>query len=183
MKKTNLLVLIFTLAFFSLSITQISLADGDPPAKLKTYSKADIQKIAEKFVNNNLKINEPAIVDVNGDDKFDILNFTDEGNVEYYRNTGTNEEPVFVLEDAKYGEVGAYNAFFDGMPVPVFFADADGDNDVDLFAIMDKNYDKKTGTTLYDVKELENSMMLDHYTLITIILVLAVIVLLIIILK
>lgn len=187
MKKTNLFFLIFTLAFFSLSFTQFSMADDNPPAKLNTYTKADIQKIAEKFVNNNLKINDPAIVDVNGDDKFDILNFVSEGeregDIEYYRNTGTNEEPVFVLENAKYGEVGSYNAFFNGMPVPVFFADSDGDNDVDLFAIMDKNYDKKSGTTLYDVQELENTMDLDHYTLITIILILAIVVLLIIILK
>jgi hypothetical protein len=179
METTKILfLLIFTLAF-SLN----SFADDNPPANLKTYTKADIQKIAEKFVNNNLKINDPAIVDVNGDDKFDILNFTDEGNVEYYKNTGTNEEPVFVLENANYGEVGSYNAFFNGMPVPVFFADSDGDNDMDLFAIMDKEFDVKSGTTNYDVQELENSMALDHYTLITIILILAILVLLIIIIK
>lgn len=179
MKTTKLLFLLI----FSFAFCLNSFADDSPNAKLETYSKSDIQKIAEKFVNNNLKINEPAIVDVDGDNVFDILNFTDEGNVEYYKNKGSNEEPNFVLEDEKYGEVGAYNAFFDGMPVPVFFADADGDNDLDLFAIMDKSFDKETNTTNYDVQQLENSMDLDHYTLITIILVLAIVVLLIIILK
>ena len=178
MKTTKLLfILIFSLAF-----CLNSFADDEPNAKLKTYSKSDIQKIAEKFLNNNLKINEPAIVDVDGDNVFDILNFSSEGNVEFYRNTGSNEAPVFVLEDKEYGEVGAYNTFFDGMPVPVFFADADGDNDLDVFAVMGKTFDKKTNTTNYEVQKLENSMFLDHYTLITIILVLVIVVLLIAIL-
>lgn len=184
MKKPKILCLIYTIALFlALSFPGFSLADGDPPADLKTYSKADIQKIAGKFVNNNLNINEPAIVDVNGDNIFDILNFSEEGNVEFYKNTGTNEEPVFVLEDANYGEVGAYNSFFDGMPVPVFFADADGDNDVDLFAVMDKTFDSKTNTVNYDVKEFENAMFFDNITLITIVLILAIVVLLIIIIR
>lgn len=180
--KTTKLILPFISLLLVVIMFSNSFAD-DSPTKLKTYKKHDIEKIAEKYVNNNLKINDPAIVDVDNDGNFDILNFTEEGNVEFYRNTGTHEEPVFVLENAKYGEVGAYNSFFDGMPVPVFFADADGDNDLDLFAIMDKEFDKKTNTTNYDVQELENTMALDHYTLITIILILAIVVLLIIIIR
>ncbi|MCB0725595.1 MAG: VCBS repeat-containing protein [Ignavibacteriae bacterium] len=179
--KTTILITALTF-FISLTAFTSSYADNEPPVNPKTYTKQDIEKIAEKFLNNNLKINEPAIVDVDGDNVFDILNFSSEGNVEFYRNTGSNEAPVFVLEDKEYGDVGTYNTFFDGMPVPVFFADADGDNDLDVFAVMGKTFDKKTNTTNYEVQKLENSMFLDHYTLITIILVLVIVVLLIAIL-
>jgi hypothetical protein len=169
--KTKINLILFVLLLFCAPLLK---ADDEP--KLKVYNKSEINKIAENYLNNNLKIENPAVVDVDNDGVFDILNFTEKGNVEYYRNAGTTEKPDFVLVDKKYGDVEIHSMLH-GIPKPVFFADKDGDNDVDLFVIMDKEYDTKTQQQQYKISALENTMDLDHYTLITVILILLIVVL------
>src|SRR5216117_3649952 len=95
-------------------------------SKIRVFSKEDILRLTDAYVNNNLKIENPAIVDVDGDGDFDILSFK-EGNVEYYENIGTLEKPEFILKNKNYDSYKTALMLQTGMPLPVFFADADGD--------------------------------------------------------
>lgn len=140
------------------------------------FSNKDIEKIADGYVNNNLGLKNPAIVDVDKDGKFDILMFND-GNVEYYRNTGTLEKPFFVLENKHYDHYSVASFFNVHFPYPVFFADKDGDGDLDMFAVKGSNFNKVTMQEEYNVSSAENTMDLDTGTLITIILVLVIVLL------
>ena len=172
----------FLILFFTILLS-VSLSKADStPVKKKTFSKKDIRKLAPDYINNNVKIKDPIIVDVDDDGDFDILNFTFSGNVEFYKNTGSLEEPFFILEDKNYENYDLSTFFPKSLMVPVFFADKDGDNDVDIFAIVKNGYDSKTFQQRYEPMYAENTMDLDHYTLITIILVLIIIALLLVIL-
>ncbi|RPI18938.1 MAG: VCBS repeat-containing protein [Ignavibacteriae bacterium] len=170
--KLNLFLLIIAIIFFN----SAALADNNKPL----FTKAAIEKLSDSYVHNNLNIKDPAFVDVDKDGDFDILYFN-KGNVEYYKNTGTLEQPVFVLENKHYDK---YNvpAILNGLPMPVFFADKDGDGDLDMFAVKEKGYDKDTKKNEYRVLYSENALDLDTGTLITIILVLVIVVLVIAIL-
>ncbi|MBK8552896.1 MAG: hypothetical protein IPL53_18290 [Ignavibacteria bacterium] len=175
MKTLNLIIAVLFLSCSALR--------ANPPSETKTtYSKKDIQSLAPKYINNNVKVKNPMIIDVDNDGNFDILKFTAKGNVEYYRNTGTLEQPFFVLENKNFDNYEV-NSFLPKMLIPMFFADSDGDKDVDVFGVVKDGFDKKTFQEKYDVVEVENTAFFDNYTLITIILVLVVIVLLIAILK
>lgn len=165
MKHLTVLFIVFFL------FTSFLQADESP-----VFSKQEINEIASGFIYNNVGVTNPAIVDVNGDGLFDMLNFSSDGNVEFYKNTATNENPEFVLEDANYGDVKVHK-IFKGMPVPVFFADATGNGKPDVFAIMGSKFDASTQTIQHDIAYHQNALNLDHYTLITIILVLVIVVL------
>ncbi len=168
---------ILAVLFLSCSV----LRANTPSETKKTYNKKEIRNLAGQYINNNVKVKNPIIVDVDNDGKFDILKFTSGGNVKYYKNTGTIEEPFFILENKKFDNYEV-NSFLSKMVIPVFFADSDGDNDVDAFGIVSDGYNSKTLQEKYDVVEVENTAFFDHYTLITIILVLIIVVLLITIL-
>jgi hypothetical protein len=122
------------------------------------------------------------MVDVDKDGDFDALKF-DNGNVEYYKNTGTAENPSFILENKHYEKYD--KAFFvdPKMPYPIFFADKDGDGDMDLFVVKDKEYNKQQHKYEYKIASAENTMDLDTGTLITIILVLVIVLLVLAILR
>ncbi len=173
-------IIIVSVLFFIISSASYSYSDNPAPVK-KIFSTEDIKKLADKYINNNLNLKNPAIVDVDGDGIFDILIFND-GNVEYYRNTGTLEEPLFVPVNMHYDKYST--AFFmkATLPYPIFFADRDGDGKPDLFAITDKVYDPVQQKSEYKVLYAKNSLDLDTGTLITIILILVIVVLLIAIL-
>jgi hypothetical protein len=180
MKYLILLLLVFALLnLYSKADTESNLTKT---TSHKTFSKEDILKIADSYVHNNLNIKNPAIVDVDGDGVFDILNFND-GNVEYYRNTGTLEQPVFVLENKHYDTYKEASFLKTGMPMPIFFADQDGDGDLDLFAVKDKGFNTLTQKNDYKIYTAENAFDLDTGTLITIILVLVIVLLLLAILR
>lgn len=166
-----------TIVIIALFLTSSFLKADETPL----YTKQDINSIASGFVYNNLGVKNPAVVDIDYDGKFDILNFAADGNVEFYKNTGTNESPVFTLEDPNYSNVKVHK-MFKGMPVPVFFADATGNGKPDVFAIMGSKYDASTQTIQHDIAYHQNALNLNHYTLITIILVLVIVVLIITIL-
>ena len=70
-----------------------------------------------------------------------------------------------------------------GMPLPVFFADADGDGDMDLFAVKDKGINQITKKKDYRILYAANSLDIDTATLVTIILVLVIVLLLLAILR
>ncbi len=151
-------------------------ADEVKPVK-KVFDKSDILKLVPVYLNSGLNVKNPAIIDVDKDGKFDILNFTSKGNVEYYRNTGTLEAPVFVLENKHFDHYQVNSFLPSGMPLPVFFADKDGDNDLDVFGIV------KEKENNYKVVYVENIADIDNYTLITIILVLLIVLLIALIVR
>lgn len=156
-------------------IVSVSKADVIPPVKKKVFTKSDISSLSEAYVNNNLNVKKPVIIDVDEDGDFDMLKFAAKGNVEYYKNTGTLENPVFVLEDKNFDNYEV-NSFMPTMMVPVFFADRDGDNDVDVFPVIKED-------SKYEVMYIENTMDVTNYTLITIILVLLIVALLVVIIR
>lgn len=170
--KLNILLIAAAILFFN----TVSFADNNLP----TFSKEQIEKLADAYIHNNLNIKNPVFVDVDKDGIFDILSFKD-GNVEYYKNTGTLEKPFFVLVNKNYDK---YNvpAIIHGMPMPIFFADKNGDGKLDMFAIKEKGYDKDTKKNEYRVLYAENALDMDTGTLITIILVLVIVILLLAIL-
>jgi hypothetical protein len=156
---------------------------GQAPVTVKTvFTKEDIKNLAGVYLDNNLGLKNPAIVDVDKDGDFDILIFND-GNVEYYKNTGTLEKPFFVVENMKYDKYTTA-AFFDAaLPYPVFFADRNGDTNPDMFVIQDKTYNLKQQKYEYKVFYAENGLDISTGMLITIVLVLLIIVLVIVIVR
>lgn len=148
----------------------------------KVWDKTEINRIADDFIFNSLKINNPIIADENNDGIFDILNIEESGEIRGYINSGTNEAPVFDKSQYKTFQT-ELSSIVKSMPMPVFFADNDGDKDVDMFAINDVKYNSETKQFDKQILELENTMDLDHYTLITIALVLIIVILIIAIAK
>lgn len=162
------------IAFISLVFLFNSFTYSDIP--VKKFTTEEIRNLSGSYLDGRLTFQNPVFVDVDKDGDFDALNF-DDGNVEYYKNVGTLEKPTFLLENKNYDK---YNpAFFISvkMPYPMFFADKDGDGDMDMFVIKDKVFDKKENRFNYKVASAENMMDLDTGTLITIILVLLVVLL------
>ena len=180
--KTNrsilYIVLLMIFAFSSVSKAN----DGNPVVTTKkvirTFSKEDITKIADAYVNNNTHIENAAFVDVDGDGIFDMLVFK-KGNVEYYRNIGSLENPYFALENSHYDKYETPSLINIGMPMPIFFADAKGDGKLDIFAVEKLDFNSQTNKYDYRVLHAEDAFGLGTGTLITIILVLVVIVLVI----
>src|SRR4030095_3106412 len=156
-----------------------NLVNADIP--VKTFSNKEIRDLCANYLDGRLIIEDPVFVDVDNDGDFDALNF-DNGNVELYKNVGTLEKPTFLLENEHYDKYNAAILFGAGMPYPMFFADKDGDGDMDMFVIKDREFNKKENRFFYKVSSAENTMDLDTGTLITIILVLVVVLLLLAIL-
>lgn len=86
--------------------------------------------------------NSPGMVDLNGDNTFDLIFGTASGPIQYQMNVGTVNEPAWQENTSLFGGVldvgGASN--------PVFF-DNDTDGDLDMF----------TGTQMGDIKYFQNT--------------------------
>lgn len=174
-------IIIITLFLILLAPGIKLLSSENPETPKKVFTNEDIQKLADAYVNNNLGLKNPAIVDVDGDGDFDILIFKD-GNVEYYKNTGTLEKPFFISENMKYDKYTSASFIDIALPYPVFFADKNGDSRPDMFVIKDKVNDTRQQKSEYKVLYAQNVLGLDTGVLVTIVLVLLIIVLVIIIL-
>lgn len=172
MKKLSIVILLFILTSFSVK-------SSEPENK---FSKNDIKKLSGSYLEGKLDFENPVMVDVDKDGDFDALKFED-GNVAYYKNVGTLENPSFILENKNYEKYS--RAFFleSLMPYPVFFADSDGDGDMDMFVVKDKEFNQAQQKFEYKVASAENSADLSTGTLITIILVLVIVLLVLAILR
>lgn len=146
------------------------------------YSNESISKLSGAYLEGNLDFENPVMVDVDKDGDFDALKF-DDGNVSYYKNMGSNENPSFVMENSNYESYSRTFFVEPKMPYPMFFADKDGDGDMDMFVVKDKEYNKQQQKYEYKVSNAENSMDLSTGTLITIILVLVIVLLVLAILR
>lgn len=174
---------------FFLFICVVMLASGsnlmssEEPVTHKTvFTVEEIKQLADVYVRNNLGLKNPAIVDVDLDGDFDILIFND-GKVEYYKNIGTLYNPHFVPENMNYDTYSSTTIVEIALPYPVFFADKNGDSNVDMFVVKDKMYNSENQQYEYSVMYAENSLNLSTGVLITIVLVLLIIVLVIFIVR
>lgn len=143
---------------------------------VKTFTKNEIRNLSEAYLSGKLMFDNPVIVDVDKDGDFDALKF-DDGNVEYYKNVGSLENPSFILENKNYDKYDPVFFVNANVPYPIFFADKDGDADMDLFVVKDRVYDKTQNKYSYKIAYSENALGLDTGTLITIILVLIIVIL------
>ncbi len=171
--------IILTLASILLLASALK-AGGNNPSRI--FTEDEIRRISDSYVHNNLGIENPAFADVDGDGNFDLLSFNN-GNVEYYKNTGTLEKPYFVLENRNYDSYQEATFLKSGLPMPIFFADNDGDGDVDMFAVKEKGYNTLSQQNEYKIYTAENAFDMDTGTLITIILVLVIVLLILAILR
>lgn len=168
-----------TAIFIMMAAFPLILISGNDENK---YSNDYFEKISGKYLEGKLGFENPVIVDVDKDGVFDALKF-DNGNVEYYRNTGSNDNPEFILENKNYEKYSQAMFIEPKIPYPVFFADKEGDGDLDLFVVKDKQFSNVKQQYEYIVSGAENTMGLDTGTLITIILVLVIVLLVLAILK
>lgn len=169
MKKT-IIFLAFLLAFAEV----IPSYSSEVP--VKSFTKDDITKISGSYLEGKLDFENPVMVDVDKDGDFDALKF-DNGNVEYYKNVGTLENPSFVLENKNYESYSNVLFIEAKIPYPMFFADTDGDDDLDMFVVKDRLYSKQDQKFEYKVSSAENTADLSTGTLITIILILVIVLL------
>ncbi len=167
--KITILAVLSLLMFLTVNLK----ADG------KIFTKQDIQNISDGYIHNNLGLKNPAIIDIDKDGKFDILIFND-GNVEYYRNTGTLEKPFFVLENKHYDHYSAAEFFDVKFPYPIFFADGSGKGRLDMFIVKGEEFNPVTQKAEYDIVY-EKNQFIDTGLLVTLILILVIVVLIIII--
>lgn len=88
--------------------------------------------------------NSPSLVDLNGDNKFDLIFGTDSGPISYFENTGTVSVPEWQENTDLFGGVIDVG----GASSPCFY-DYDKDGDLDMFTgsqMGDIKYYKNTGT-------------------------------------
>ena len=181
MKKTFLFLAIF-IAFSNSIFSDIPPEDQTTGKIPAIFNSDDIGKLTGSYIEGKLDFSNPVMVDVDLDGDFDALKF-DDGNVAYYKNVGTLENPTFILEDRNYEKYDRVMFIDPKIPYPMFFADSDGDGDMDMFVVKDKVYDKQQQTYKYKVASAENSMDLSTGTLITIILVLVIVLLVLAIIR
>lgn len=164
----------FISLFLFFTVISAGILKADVPDQV--FTKKQIKELSGSYLEGKLDFENPIIVDVDKDGDFDALKL-DNGNVEFYKNVGTLENPSFILENKHYDKYDA--AFFVDakVPYPIFFADKDGDKDVDLFVIKDKEYNQSQKKYDYEVVAKTNDLSLDTGTLITIILVLIIVIL------
>ncbi|MCF7833040.1 MAG: T9SS type A sorting domain-containing protein [Candidatus Marinimicrobia bacterium] len=86
--------------------------------------------------------NSPAMVDINGDGKEDLIYGNYTGPLNYYRNSGTTSTPAWTVNTTLFGGVIDVG----GASTP-FFIDKDGDGDLDMI----------TGTQMGDIKSYLNN--------------------------
>ncbi|TAK67578.1 MAG: VCBS repeat-containing protein, partial [Bacteroidetes bacterium] len=83
-------------------------------------------------------------VDLNGDATIDFLSDNGGNSISYYPNTGTQQNPVFTLQDSTMLDTSGSPIINGYIGIPTF-ADLDGDNDYDFYA---SNFDGSI--TLYE---------------------------------
>ncbi len=72
----------------------------------------------------------PVFVDIDADCDYDCFVGSQDGNVKYYKNTGTASAPVFALQLSSANPMNGFNVGSNAKPA---FADLDNDGDLDCF--------------------------------------------------
>jgi len=96
----------------------------------------------------------PTFADIDNDADLDLFVGEDDGNINFYRNTGTVTEPIFILETENFADINL------GFSIDPTFADIDNDADLDLFVGEGDgniNFFRNTGTATNPIFTLETS--------------------------
>jgi len=73
----------------------------------------------------------PYLLDLDKDGDFDAVISEEEGTINYYKNTGTKESPLFVEQT---GNANPFDGIYIGHNGHIAFADIDADGDIDAFS-------------------------------------------------
>jgi len=93
-----------------------------------TPTKPTFTRETENFASIDVGFDSaPIFVDIDNDGDLDLFVGEQDGNINFYRNTGTPQNPSFTLETENFGSI---RVSFDCHPT---FADIDNDGDFDLF--------------------------------------------------
>jgi hypothetical protein len=101
----------------------------------------------------------PRFFDIDGDQDFDLFIGRQDGKISFYRNTGTVNTPVFILETNEYKSI---NNMQNSCPE---FVDIDNDTDPDLFIGNVKGGLYYMENTLFSGIENSNSVLPDKFIL------------------
>jgi len=108
----------------------------------------------EKFVSIGSGFRSaPAFADLNGDGYFDLFVGEYSGDINFFHNTGSTNNPIFLLESENLISI------FIGSEAAPSLADIDNDNDYDLFVGERDgyiNFFRNTGTAVFPVLILES---------------------------
>jgi len=86
----------------------------------------------ESPFNGGIDIPRFQFVDIDGDGDLDLFIFDRDTTLNYYKNEGNPSDPLFRLNTARYQNLSVRNWFW--------FADMDGDSDIDLFCGGDSQH-------------------------------------------
>ena len=86
--------------------------------------------VLEQINYQNIDVGDfsaPQLIDLDKDGMTDLIIGEKKGNLNFYKNTGTPDEPVFTLVTDSLGKVNVtdYNVSYNGYSVPCFFKDND----------------------------------------------------------
>ena len=123
-----------------------------------TPDSAVFELITQNFVTLDIgKTAPPAFTDIDNDGMVDFIVGDGDGNINYFSNTGTEEEPYFTFETEVFQDI---HANYQSRPT---FGDIDNDGDLDLLvgrAGASIYYYINTGTPENPIMELRNQNFL-----------------------
>lgn len=105
-----------------------------------------------------LSLSRITLVDIDNDGDMDLFSGEEDGDITFFRNTGTNTDPSFTFETEKFVSIGS------GFRSAPAFADIDNDGDFDLFVgeySGDINFFRNTGTTDNPIFILESENLIS----------------------
>jgi len=113
----------------------------------------------ENFVNVDVgSDSSPVFVDIDSDEDFDLFIGEENGNINFFRNTGTSIEAAFILETEDFSDIDV------GDGSTPAFSDIDNDGDLDMFVGEEAgniNFYRNIGTSLEPVFILETENLAD----------------------
>jgi len=106
----------------------------------------------ENFASINLGFGDsaPTFADIDNDGDFDLFVGENDGNINFFRNTGTATDPTFTLETEIFGSVNV------GSSSAPTFADIDNDGDLDLF-VGEEEFDDEFGEAVGAISFFRNT--------------------------
>ncbi|PZU98907.1 MAG: hypothetical protein DCE90_03635, partial [Pseudanabaena sp.] len=125
---------------------QVTIADNDLPNTSRIY----VAQVGADNPFNGINVGSysaPTLADLDGDGDLDAIVGKNDGNLNYYRNTGSSTAPVYTIQT---GATNPFNGIDVGVLSTPTLADIDGDGDFDVIVGAGDgtlNYYKNTGSS------------------------------------